>query len=327
MTVEKQKIEVNVPKKRGGSAAGRDSALQKFHRQVFDSLKNHVKLDVVKCVILASPGFVKDQLFEYIFEEAVRQDLKQLQASRSKFILVHTSSGHMHALKEALADPTVAKTLEDTKASGEMRVLNEFFDILNSNPGRALYGPRHVLVASEMCAIQTLLITDSLFRSANVQQRQKWVDLVEFVKKSDGDVHIFSSMHVTGEQLNKLTGVAAILRFPVLLDEDEEPKADTSATPSSSAAQQQQQQQQDSDSSSSYYDSDEDSDSDALLASDSGSDSADRNMNSDDEADDSLLRGAQSGVAVTRRTFTSSSGTSSRDDTDADSDLMEQFSF
>ena len=35
------------------------------------------------------------------------------------------------------------------------------------------------------------------------------------VKETGGDVMVFSSMHVSGEQLKMLTGVAAILRFPV----------------------------------------------------------------------------------------------------------------
>lgn len=45
--------------------------------------------------------------------------------------------------------------------------------------------------------------------------RKKYVNLVNSVKGSGGTVHIFSSMHASGEQLAQLTGVAAILRFPL----------------------------------------------------------------------------------------------------------------
>ncbi len=44
--------------------------------------------------------------------------------------------------------------------------------------------------------------------------RRKYVDLVESVKSHGGTVFIFSSLHVSGEQLDKFTGVAATLRFP-----------------------------------------------------------------------------------------------------------------
>mmetsp|Transcript_6752 Transcript_6752/g.24976 ORF Transcript_6752/g.24976 Transcript_6752/m.24976 type:complete len:119 (+) Transcript_6752:1030-1386(+) len=47
-----------------------------------------------------------------------------------------------------------------------------------------------------------------------VFELSRFVRLVEDVKELGGDVHIFSSMHVSGEQLKQLTGIAAILRFP-----------------------------------------------------------------------------------------------------------------
>lgn len=41
-----------------------------------------------------------------------------------------------------------------------------------------------------------------------------------------GEVHVFSGMHASGEQLNQLTGIAAILRFPLPDLEDAEFEAD-----------------------------------------------------------------------------------------------------
>lgn len=55
-------------------------------------------------------------------------------------------------------------------------------------------------------------------------KRKEYVSLVEEVRDSGGDVKIFSTMHVSGEQLSQLTGIAAILRFPLpeLEDTDDE---------------------------------------------------------------------------------------------------------
>jgi len=95
-------------------------------------------------------------------------------------------------------------------------------EIFNSNPDRAFYGIRHVMKASEHNAIQTLLVSDSLFRAASIATRKKYVELVQSVKDGGGKVHIFSSLHVSGEQLKNLSGVAAILRYPLPEIEDEE---------------------------------------------------------------------------------------------------------
>ena len=50
--------------------------------------------------------------------------------------------------------------------------------------------------------------------------------LTEEVHKAGGTSIIFSGAHVAGEQLTQLTGVAAILRFPLPDLEDEELQAD-----------------------------------------------------------------------------------------------------
>ena len=39
--------------------------------------------------------------------------------------------------------------------------------------------------------------------------------LVDAVRGAGGEALVFSSMHVSGEQLNQLSGIAAILRFPL----------------------------------------------------------------------------------------------------------------
>lgn len=56
---------------------------------------------VVKCILVGSPGFVKDQFISYLFKEAVRQDNKVLLENRPKFMMVHSSSGHKYSLKGA----------------------------------------------------------------------------------------------------------------------------------------------------------------------------------------------------------------------------------
>ncbi len=53
-------------------------------------------------------------------------------------------------------------------------------------------------------AIQTLLVTDDLFRSSDIVTRAAYVQLVEAVRASAGAVHIFSALHVSGEQLKQV---------------------------------------------------------------------------------------------------------------------------
>jgi len=54
-------------------------------------------------------------------------------------------------------------------------------------------------------AIDTLLVTDELFRSQDIQVRRKYVDLVESVRENGGQVRVFSSLHVSGEKLGQVS--------------------------------------------------------------------------------------------------------------------------
>lgn len=96
--------------------------------------------------------------------------------------------------------------------------------MLQTEPDRAYYGLGQIEMASEAMAVETLLVTDELFRSTDLLTRKRYVKLVENVKDNGGDVRVFSSLHVSGEQLGQLSGVAAILRFPMpdISDGDDE---------------------------------------------------------------------------------------------------------
>uniref|UniRef100_A0A668ARN1 Protein pelota homolog n=1 Tax=Myripristis murdjan TaxID=586833 RepID=A0A668ARN1_9TELE len=61
----------------------------------------------------------------------------------------------------------------------------------------------------------------------DVPTRSRYVRLVDNVRDNGGNVRIFSSLHVSGEQLTQLSGVAAILRFPIA--DLSEPEDDSSS--------------------------------------------------------------------------------------------------
>ncbi|XP_036802572.1 protein pelota homolog isoform X2 [Oncorhynchus mykiss] len=227
MTLLRAKVEVTIPRKRRGSCTQHEKALDRFYEAVMQGILRHINFDVVKCILVASPGFVKDQFMSYLFREAVRQDSKILLENRPKFMLVHSSSGHKYSLKEILCDPAVTARLSDTKAAGEVKALEDFYKMLKHEPDRAFYGLAHVEKASEALAIDILLISDKLFRHQDVATRSRYVRLVDNVRDNGGTVRIFSSLHVSGEQLTQLSGVAAILRFPIA--DLSEPEDDSSS--------------------------------------------------------------------------------------------------
>lgn len=126
---------------------------------------------------------------------------------------------------------------------------SRFFKMLGSDEMRAWYGPDHVRLAADRGAVGALLISDELFRyvethgepgnlsytrhrASDPKERKRYVALVEDIQRKGGEVLQFSSMHESGQrklitpsmlrvmvdpfqELNQLTGIAAILTFPL----------------------------------------------------------------------------------------------------------------
>ncbi|KAJ2512841.1 Translation factor pelota [Coemansia sp. RSA 1939] len=222
MTVVRQRIEIPIPRKRRGSTTNYEKAVERFYEQIYRSIKQHVDFDIIKVVILGSPGFLRDQFFDYMMAQAVKSDDKVIMGNKAKFLRVHTSSGHKGALEEVMRDPQIKARLVDTKSAQDAKALDSFYQMLNNDPDRAFYGYSDVRKAADNGAIGTLMVTDELFRAADIPTRRKYISLVEDSKAANADVLVFSSLHVSGEQLSQLTGVAAILNFPLIIESDTE---------------------------------------------------------------------------------------------------------
>lgn len=139
-----------------------------------------------------------------------------------RVILAHASCAYRHALREVLASPAAAAAIADTAAARGAAALASFFDTLASDPARAFYGPGHVVAAAELGAVKTLLVSDSLLRRARPAVRAAVAALADGVRAGGGDVHTLSAAHASGEALDRVAGVAAVLRFPAPQLEDEE---------------------------------------------------------------------------------------------------------
>ena len=119
--------------------------------------------------------------------------------------------------------------------------MDDFFETLRTKDNQACYGFKSVEYALDNPgAVKTLLISDNLFRSKNTEIRKTYVQLAERSEKNGVTVAVFSSLNPAGERLKQMTGVAAILRFPVHgLDDVEETDDETSSTDSSDEVQEQ----------------------------------------------------------------------------------------
>ena len=114
MTLITHRISVSIPRKSASSGAlQHDKALVKFYGTLYDSFVGHIPYATagLRAIVIASPGWVRDAVFDYIMAEAVKRGDKILQkALKEKAVRVHVNSPHVHSLMEVLKSPEVSMT-------------------------------------------------------------------------------------------------------------------------------------------------------------------------------------------------------------------------
>ncbi|KAL1981457.1 hypothetical protein VTN96DRAFT_2629 [Rasamsonia emersonii] len=246
-TILKQKVEMSIPRKRQGGS-DHDKGMAKFFQVTLDTLLRQMEFNAsstastsnepVRPILLASPGFVAAGFQKHI-QSAASTNMPALKRLLPSIVVVHSASGHLHALSEVLQSPSVKTLLADTKYARETKLMDDFMEHLRKETNKATYGPREVEKAVDQGAVGrgggVLIISNRLFRAQDVAERKRWVALVDRVRDVEGgEVRVLSSDHESGKRLDGLGGVAALLTFPIaeeeLVSDEDETVADGMVT-------------------------------------------------------------------------------------------------
>lgn len=135
--------------------------------------------------------------------------------NRDRIVLAPAANASASAVREALASPQAAKLVADARAARDARLLDDFLATLEADSSRAFYGPGQVRAAHALGGIDTLLVSDDVFRSRDVAKRASVVRLCDEARRAGATVAVLSVAHETGKQVQALGGFAAKLRFPM----------------------------------------------------------------------------------------------------------------
>lgn len=225
ITINKAKVELSVPKKRKG-ATQHDKSLEKFFSYVLDAIIKNINFDIVKCLVVGTPGFVKDQFSTYINEKLVGnlKDYDLIKKNIKKFFFVHASSAYKHSLNELLSKPEVLSQITNTKASEDVAYMNKYDKILSTDYEKVIFGLKQLQIAIDNKAIDFLLVTDDYLRKLGPYNRKEMHKKFIEIETQGGIVKYLSSMHPTGQRVNNLGGITGVVKFIIpeleTMDED-----------------------------------------------------------------------------------------------------------
>ena len=215
-TVLHGKINQSIPKKRNGSTQYNKSK-KNFFTKILNNLVKEINFENCKCVIIASPGFTKDEFGNFMIDE-INNNLKVYQTIKnnlSKIIYCHSSSGYKQSLEEILSKPEIKKLIKDTKCIEENTIMEKFNEILGTEMDKAFFGLKSFEIAYSNNAINTVILTDNFLRKISPTTRKKLSLNLKNLKNKGIQVFKFSSQHVTGEKVDAFGGIIGILNYVV----------------------------------------------------------------------------------------------------------------
>ncbi|KAJ1613376.1 pelota/Dom34 and pelota like RNA binding domain [Cryptosporidium canis] len=138
-----------------------------------------------------------------------------LKRKKHIFIFAKTSSVFQSSIDEILLSEEFQEKLKDTKAFQQVKLIEHFQHLLATNPDLVCYGLKSTEAALSGGAVETLMVSENLVRSDSLKIRSKLANITEMNNRLGGKTCVFPSTHNSGKALENMSGIAAILRFPV----------------------------------------------------------------------------------------------------------------
>ena len=174
-----------------------------FYEQIIKHLEEYNKRFELDKIILASPSFWKEELYEHLKNNQLKQ----------KIIQANCSGADENAIKEVLKRDELKEVLRQDRASKEIKLVEQLLAEI-AKDGKAAYGKKEVLKSIEDGAVEILLVSDGLIKKERKDEKFEALEkMMKLAEKNGAKIVVISSEHDGGKKLDGLGGVGAILRW------------------------------------------------------------------------------------------------------------------
>jgi len=179
--------------------SSRDKDKREFFGETAAKIIEFIDKYNLKNIIVAGPGFYKDEFMNYI---------KEFQPGISANIITeNVSTGGRAGVYECIKRGMVEKAQKDLRVSLETNVVEALFQAILKNEG--VYGLRAIERALEYGAIDKILIVDKFLKNTEFEV------ITEKSRDQRATIYVISSEHDAGKKLEGIGGIGAILRFRI----------------------------------------------------------------------------------------------------------------
>jgi protein pelota len=187
-----------------GKREGVDSRSE-FFGEVASQMKYAEKANTF---VIAGPGFIKDDFVKFLrthkpelMEKVVVEDISSIGAS---------------GFQEVMRRGAIQRIAEESRITREAQLIEKLMEEI-SRDGKAVYGYNETKKAVDYGAVEVLMIADETLRNFREKGMGDIEEMIKGVEHSRGKAVVFSTEFEPGQRLEKLGGVAGLLRFAMQL--------------------------------------------------------------------------------------------------------------
>lgn len=162
----------------------------------FDAIVNEINGMTVDTVIVAGPGFTKDDVQKYMQSKGIEKTLNK------RLIFESTSNAERSGVYELIKSDKTSGLLEKERIRAEFILMEKFLH--NLSIGLHVYGIENVSDAISNYAISMLLVNDGVLGDPQIQKA-----LAEAEQKGIR-IEVFNSSDEAGQQLHAFKDIAGI---------------------------------------------------------------------------------------------------------------------
>ncbi len=174
-----------------------------FFEEVITLLHDYEGRYQPRTIILASPGFWKNELLKYLKDPALQK----------KILFATCSDASEHALTEVMQRPEIASALAHERIATEIKMVEAILTAIAKND-KVVYGLNEVEKSANAGSVQTIALTDGCIAKAKESSTFYRIEqILRIVDSTRGEITLISSLHEGGKKLDGIGGIAALLRY------------------------------------------------------------------------------------------------------------------
>ncbi|MFW9904732.1 MAG: mRNA surveillance protein pelota [Candidatus Thorarchaeota archaeon] len=188
----------------------RSKQTQSFFDQIAMIINRQV-LPETKKFVIGGPGFIKEQLAEFLKSRFTKENITVIVAGS-------LSGGNRVGLSELLQMEAVDKLAADFQILEENSIFDEFLKRINQGSADVTYGLETIKEIASTGSIETLLLLDSLLKGSSGTNPDEVQILLREVEKTRGKIFIVSSQSENANQIKTFGEIIGLLRYALHWD-------------------------------------------------------------------------------------------------------------